>query len=185
MKRILVHIPLFPHGEYDIFGPSDPAERLRVVNEVYGSGPNWGNRLWFQGIISEISTPDNSLTYFTPEMTKDYINSEFDMILAPMANVFSIHYRDLLRSLAERFRGIRIPVYVIACGIQAGNFDALNALCTGLKEDASAFMSSVYDTGGEFALRGYFTKEFFDRLGFSSAVVTGCPSIRISPSSIL
>lgn len=177
MKRILVHIPMLPHGEYDIFSGPDPRGRLKAVSEVYGGCPNWGNRLWFQGIISEISTPDNHLTYFSAEMTKDYTNSEFDMILAPMANVFSAAYRPLLRSLAERFRGIRIPVYVIACGIQADSFDRLDELCGILKEDASAFMSSVYHTGGEFALRGYFTKEFFDRLGFSSAVVTGCPSM--------
>ena len=178
MKRILVHIPMTPYGEYDIFREPNNGELLRVVREQYhGTCPNIGNRLWFQGIISEISTPENELEYFSPDMTKEYINSRYDMIIAPMANVFSMAYQPLLESLAERFRGIQIPVYVIACGVQADSFDRLDELCGVLKPAASAFISSVYNTGGEFALRGYFTKEFFERLGFSSAVVTGCPSL--------
>ena len=44
-------------------------------------------------------------------------------------------------------------------------------------DPARAFIESIYRTGGEFALRGLFTKEFFNRLGFMSAVVTGCPSL--------
>lgn len=178
MKRILVHIPMVPYGEYDIFSEPNNTELLKAVRERYsGTCPNMGNRLWFQGIISEISTPENELVYFSPDMTKEYINSQFDMIIAPMANVFSMAYQSLLESLAERFCGIKIPVYVIACGVQAGSYTHLDELSRVLKPAASAFISSVYNTGGEFALRGYFTKEFFERLGFSSAVVTGCPSM--------
>jgi hypothetical protein len=39
------------------------------------------------------------------------------------------------------------------------------------------FIKSIYATGGEFCLRGYYSKEFFDKLGFHDAVVTGCPSL--------
>jgi len=110
-------------------------------------------------------------------MSKDYINQTFDLIVAPMANVFAASFIKLQEILAERFRGIKIPVYVIACGIQASSYDELKEICRCLKEPASRFISSVYDTGGEFALRGYFTKEFFDCLGYPTAVVTGCPSL--------
>ena len=127
--------------------------------------------------MSEISGPENTLSYFREGMSKDYINDHFDLIVAPMANIFNIAFTDLMKRLAERFRGIRIPVYVVACGVQADGYDSLDTLCAAIKEPAQAFMRSVYDTGGEFALRGYFSKEFFDRMGFSSAVVTGCPSL--------
>ncbi len=178
MNRILVHIPMMPYGEYDIFSQPDNGEFLKVVQEKHqGVCPNVGNRLWFQGLISEIESPNNHLEYFSPSMSKDYINESYDFIIAPMANVFAKGFRELLESLAERFRGIKIPVYVIACGVQADHYDQLGEICSELKEPASKFIASVYNTGGEFALRGHFTKEFFDRLGFSSAVVTGCPSI--------
>lgn len=178
MNRILIHIPMVRHGEYDIFSEQNNAGLLRYVNEkCSGVCPNLGNRLWFQGLISEIDSPDNHLEYFSPSMSKDYINSNFDFIIAPMANIFAMAFQSLLDSLAERFRGIKIPVYVIACGVQADSYDQLDSLCKNLKTSATGFISSVYNTGGEFALRGYFTKEFFERLGFSSAVVTGCPSM--------
>lgn len=178
MKRILVHIPVEPYGEYDIFNQHNDIAFVNAVKAKYsGVCPNIGNRLWFQGIVSAIQCSENHLDYWSPTMSKDYINQSYDLIVAPMANVFAEYFISLLETLAERFRGIKIPVYVIACGIQASGYEKLDELCHQLKEPASKFISSVYDTGGEFALRGYFTKEFFDRLGFTTAVVTGCPSL--------
>ena len=166
-----------PHNEYDIFNMTDYVEMSNAFREQNIQCPNLGNRLWLQGLISEISCSENTLSYFCDDLTKDYINENFDMVVAPMANVFNAGFSDLLLHLAERFRGIKIPVYVIACGVQTENYDKLNDLCDAIKQPAQEFMKSVYNTGGEFALRGYFTKEFFDRLGFKSAVVTGCPSL--------
>ena len=178
MKRILIHIPVEAYGEYDIFSQHDDRAFVNAVKTKYsGACPNVGNRLWFQGIVSAIQCSENRLDYWDPTMSKDYINQSYDLIVAPMANVFAEYFIPLLETLAERFRGIKIPVYVIACGIQAASYEKLDELCRRLKEPASKFISSVYDTGGEFALRGYFTKEFFDRLGFPTAVVTGCPSL--------
>lgn len=178
MKRILIHIPVETYGEYDIFSRHDNDAFVDAVKtKNAGVCPNVGNRLWFQGIVSAIQCAENHLDYWTPTMSKDFINETYDLIVAPMANVFAINYISLQETLAERFSEIKIPVYVISCGIQSSSYDELEDLCRCLKEPASRFISSVYDTGGEFALRGFYTKEFFDRLGFSTAVVTGCPSL--------
>lgn len=177
MSNILIHMLVEPHGEYDIFSPTDYSKMSENFRSQNKRCPNLGNRLWFQGLISEISVEENNITYFREDMSKDYINETFDMIVAPMANVFHAAFSDLLLRLVERFRGIRIPVYVIACGVQADNYERIDELCDAIGEPARAFMRSVYETGGEFALRGYFSKQFFDRMGFSSAVVTGCPSM--------
>lgn len=178
MKKILIHMDISKHGEYDIF--STPNKELfyqHVQNIRGGDCPNTGNKLWFQAIISEISTKENHLEYFEKDMTAEYINASYDMIVAPMANIFSVGYAAMLNKLAEKFSQIKIPVYVIACGVQAGSYDEINLLCESIREPATKFINTIYRTGGEFALRGYFTKEFFDRLGFKSAVVTGCPSL--------
>lgn len=177
MGNILIHMLVNPHSEYDIFSNTDYTQMSDTFRRQNICCPNLGNRLWFQGLISEISGEENTLCYFREEMSKDYINENFDMIVAPMANVFHAAFSDLLLRLTERFKGIRIPVYVIACGVQADGYDSLDTLCSVIKNPAQAFMKSVYETGGEFALRGYFSKEFFDRMGYSSAVVTGCPSL--------
>ena len=149
-----------------------------LIPRIYGGNcPNFGNRLWFQGIISEISTEDNVIDYWDASKSIEEINSQYDMVIAPMANVFSIGFKGLLDKLAQRFARITIPIYVIACGVQADSYNDLENVYNAIKEPAARFIRSVYNSGGEFALRGYFSKEFFDRMGFHSAVVTGCPSL--------
>jgi hypothetical protein len=128
-------------------------------------------------LISEISTSENTLTYFDETMSKEYINETFDMVVAPMANVFHVAFRDLLEHLSKRFTGINIPVYVIACGVQADSYEELDDLKQNIAGPAMSFIKSVYNTGGEFGLRGDLTKQFFEKMGFPTAVVTGCPSM--------
>ena len=178
MNRILIYIDLIPHGEYDIFEATDPIKMKDLIPLIYGGAcPNFGNRLWFQAIISEITTEDNLIEYWDASKSFDEINSRYDMVIAPMANIFSIGFKSLLEKLAQNFAKIKIPIYVIACGVQADSYDDLKKICKTIREPATNFIRTVYNSGGEFALRGYFTKEFFDSLGFRSAVVTGCPSL--------
>ncbi len=178
MSKILIRVPMLDYGEYDVFHKTNFEELSKIIVQHYGgSCPNLGNRLWFQGIISEISTEENTIEYWDDALSVEEINEKYDMIVSPMANVFSEYCNDLMGRLADRLAGIKIPVYVIACGAQGNSYDDLPRLCDCIKDSAVRFIKAVYATGGEFALRGYFTKELFERLGFSSGVVTGCPSM--------
>lgn len=178
MNKILIHIPIVQSGEYDIFAPTDYTRLNELVHSVYGNCcPNLGNRLWFQGLISEISIPENTIDFWNDDLTADEINERYDMVIAPMANIFAPAFVPLMERAAAHFSGLRIPVYVIACGVQADGTNGLEDLIENIREPAEKLIRAVYETGGEFALRGYVTKEFFDRLGFRSAVVTGCPSL--------
>lgn len=178
MSRVLIWNRVRPQSELDIFHPTDYSTLFhRVMNEWNGRPQNYGNRLWFQGIYSAINTGENTYDFLPEVIDPDKINSEYDFVILSMANIFNPEYADGMRYYAEIFAKIQIPVYVIACGVQADSYDYLPQIIGALREDASRFIRSVYNTGGEFALRGYFTKEFFDRLGFHSAVVTGCPSL--------
>lgn len=177
MRRILIWRKVIPHDEVDIFSSTDYRKLFENLDALYGGNcPNWGNKLWFQGLYSEISTDENEITFRTTDLI-DEINNNYDLIIYPMANFFSEQYTDSMLELAEIFNKIKIPVYIIACGAQASSYDDLERLVSKIGTPASKFIESIYHTGGEFALRGYFTKEFFDRLGFPSAVVTGCPSL--------
>ncbi len=175
--RILIFYPKNKLGMSD-FRPTDYVNLAdRARKELDGKIPNFGNKVWLQGIISEISTPENTYEYGYEELDSEYINANFDCVLLPLANCFHKSWIPYLEKRASYVRQLKIPVYVIACGIQAESYDVLDALIEDVKEPATEFIKAVYNTGGEFALRGYFTKEFFDRLGFKDAVVTGCPSI--------
>lgn len=138
---------------------------------------NVGNKLWLMGLISTISTPENQIDFLQSYMDADYINANYDICIKPEANIFSPRFRDGMERHVQRWKDVKIPIYVIACGAAAKSYDELDELCSSIREPATAFIRSVYNTGGEFCLRGHFTKEMFNRLGFYGAVVTGCPSL--------
>ncbi|MDD6157380.1 MAG: polysaccharide pyruvyl transferase family protein [Lachnospiraceae bacterium] len=165
-------------GEYDIWGTIDYSQ-LYQVNKTYYDGKcrNTGNKVWMQGIISELSTPENQLVYYDPKMTFEQINANFDMVLFSTANLFCRKFLDEMEEYSSFFSEIKIPVFVISCGAQANSYDDLHNLCADIRKPATKFIDTIYNTGGEFGLRGYFTKEVFDCLMSNTAVVTGCPSL--------
>lgn len=179
MKRILVRLPIVRSGEYDIFQKTDFSKLSEMLPYRYGNAcPNLGNRLWFQGIISAITTHENIVEFSDESFLCDQINANYDLVVAPMANIFSEFFCDDLNRIAALYEQIKIPVFVIACGAQAASYDDLKRLCEAIREPASRFIKAILNTGGEFALRGHFTKELFTMLGFPSVgVVTGCPSL--------
>lgn len=177
MSRILIWKKAIPGSDIDIFGKTDYTVLSERLKALYGNrSPNWGNKLWYQGIYSEIDTPDNDIVIRTNESIEE-INDKFDLIIYPMAYFFCKEYASDTSLHVREFSQLRIPLFVIACGAQAEHYGDVETLVQKIGDSSSRFIEAVYRTGGEFALRGYFTKEFFDRLGFSGAIVTGCPSI--------
>ena len=175
MSRVLIWKKVTPGSEYDIFRGESYQEQISKALRcgIY----NVGNRLWFQGIMSAIDTGENQYDFLPDYFSPELINSSYDFIILPMANIFNTEYTHFICELAEQMAQIKIPVYVIACGAQARDYNGLNDLIREIGEISKKFIYAVYSTGGEFALRGEFTKEFFTKLGFDTAVVTGCPSM--------
>lgn len=117
--------------------------------------------------------------YLTTDMTADYINSTFDLILWPLANCFSASKTIMgyLEDYSRRLRQYKVPVLALGGGAQAASYDELNELTAAIRPTATAFIDAVHGTGGVFGLRGYFTKELFARLGYTEDYVIGCPSM--------
>lgn len=178
MARILIYKDLYRYGEYDIDHYTTYEGLLNCIEENYGGNcPNYGNKLWLYGIISALCDENNTIIFYQKEMTADYINHSFDCIVLPMANIFYAEYIHIMERFTAEFEQIKIPTYVIACGVQADSYDDLDNLVETIGKYADRFIRAIYRTGGEFALRGYFTEEFFHKLGYNSPVVTGCPSL--------
>lgn len=177
MKRILIHISV-KKTVNAIFDKTDYSTLFeRLHKEKIVDCPNLGNQVWLQGLVSEITTEDVKYDFLEADTTVDEINNNYDLVIFPTANIFSLEHVKLLEELAERFSQIKIPIFVISCGAQADSYDELDKLCNDIGEVSRKFINAVYQSGGEFGLRGYFTKEFFDKLGFKTAEVTGCPSL--------
>ena len=177
MKKILIYYPPNKLGMSDFRKTDYSTVAERARQELNGKIPNFGNKVWLQGILAEISTPECEYEFGYDELSEDFINENYDCVLLPLANCFHAGWIQWLEKRAAHVSKLKIPVYVIACGIQADSYDELDSLVNAVSEPATKFIKAVYNTGGEFALRGYFTEEFFRRLGFNDAVVTGCPSI--------
>ncbi len=175
--KVLIYYPENKLGMSDFRKPDYKKLAERARNELDGKIPNFGNMVWLQGIISEISTSHCDYEFGYDNLSEDYINNNYDCVLMPLANCFHAGWVKYMEKRTSHISKLKIPVYVIACGVQASSYDELNELTNAIREPATKFIKSVYNTGGEFALRGYFTAEFFEKLGFKNAVVTGCPSI--------
>lgn len=166
--RILILREIGKNSIDDIFDKTD------YRHYEFTKGANIGNKLWYMGIVATVMNEDNEVDFLRDDMDADYINSHYDCCIKPEANIFQSKFVKYMDWHIQRFNGVKIPIYVIACGIQA---NSIAELIDEIKGPATDFINSIYRTGGEFCLRGYETKEFFDKLGFMDAVVTGCPSM--------
>ena len=175
--RVLIYYPPNKLGMSDFRKTDYSTLAERAKKELDGKIPNFGNKVWLQGILSEIDVKETTYEFGYDELSEDFINYNYDCVLLPLANCFHLNWVQYMEKRASHISKLKIPVYVIACGIQAKSYDEIDTLVEAIKEPSTKFIKSVYNTGGEFALRGYFTAEFFSRLGFKDAVVTGCPSI--------
>ncbi|GHU16200.1 hypothetical protein FACS1894163_05100 [Spirochaetia bacterium] len=175
MKKLLIYHNKSKSTDRRILEPTDYHS---LWNEYRNDKGNSGNKLWLQTIVQCLTSPDIVYDYLTDGLTSEVINSEYDAIIAPRGNMFGIDriYTELQR-LTNEFKKIRIPIYIVGVGAQAPDYKDINWLYLNIKKDAADFINTVYETGGEFGLRGYFTKELFDKLGFKDAAVIGCPSM--------
>lgn len=178
MKKILIFKEVVPMGEYDLFTKIERENMDEIINKFYGKKCfNVGNKLWLQGIYSSIRKNNIDFVFYNSSMTHDYINNNFNLIVLPMANIFNIEYVDAIKGMTKFFENIKIPTFVIACGVQADSYNDLDKVVNLIGNVATKFINTIYKTGGQFALRGNFTNDFFKKLGFNNAVVLGCPSM--------
>lgn len=176
--KILIWGEIKNSGPYDIFRQLDyQSVYQELLDNYHANCFNVGNKVWIQGLVSELSTPENELYFLNPKETWDEINSKYDKIVYSAANMLASQYIDLIEDVSKLFRNSKIPVYIIAIGAQADAYDDIDSLVKDTKHSVAKLIDSVYATGGEIACRGFFTKEYLNRVASNTAVVTGCPSL--------
>lgn len=185
MKKILVYRGLSP--DCDVLAPSDYRTLCSQYHE-YGGG-NVGNKLFFQAALKYITNDYTEYSYayydeqnfvpFARNEDVDFLNENYDLVLMPQANIFtnSSFCKNLLSMWAAGISRFKIPVFVMGVGVQSDLNPDISLLVKSIGDVSKKFINAVYETGGNFSLRGNITKQFFDALGFQKAVVTGCPSL--------
>lgn len=104
------------------------------------------------------------------------INEQYDVFVIPLANAFRPSFRGNLDRLSELVERLTIPVVVLGVGAQAGTgYDATRL--KSIDTSVSRFTKAVLDRSASIGVRGEFTKEYLNRLGFRDVEVIGCPSL--------
>jgi hypothetical protein len=176
-KKVLLWINPQKNLDHQILIPTN----YQSLEENYYKGNNVGNKLFCRAIerFLYLSSEQKMIDYhfFSDDLTIEQINNEYDIIVSPQANLLGPYTLWLVESLTDFIRKIKIPILMIGVGTQASRYEDIHELYNYIKKPACKFLKAVYDTGGDFALRGYFTYELFQKLGYKNATVTGCPSM--------
>lgn len=137
---------------------------------------NSGNKL-FQYSVEKF-LQDNCINYVCKKPELDKINSQYSKVIITPANILGKYAINNLVQIVNLVKKIKIPVYFLSIGIQKDDNISIKELAKQIGTISKELINAVYATGGEFGLRGYITKEFFDYIvPNNTAVVTGCPSI--------
>lgn len=174
MRKILLWGRLTPGVNY---GVSDILLKNRINS-------NSGNLLFNASVARTVMTDDVQFTsFFSAEVDKllaqmDRLNDEYDSVVIPLANAFRPDYMQHLRPLTRFIRAAKLPCYVIGVGLEA---DAASALKSALPfdPDVQAFVRAVLEKSAMLGLRGEFTAQYLQKLGFRDGEhfrIIGCPS---------
>lgn len=72
-----------------------------VSKNVNGVLNNTGNKVWFQGIVTEMMNTGNEVEFMHEGVTWDEINATYDAVIVSMANMFSKTFKKLYKEFKE------------------------------------------------------------------------------------
>lgn len=180
-KRILLYVNRDQKTEFNYSYPY--AEAMRQM------GGNSGNAVFQYALQSYLSAPDVDLTINTdlfrvkphPQEYFDDINSKYDCVVFSPANILAEYAKGRGLVIGKKvFETLKIPVYAIGLGVQSSkeySFDFLKII----QDEAREYINGILSTGGKIGVRGNFTAECLEKIGFASNdfTVIGCPSLYI------
>jgi len=173
MKKILIRggmSPVIAHS---------PAEVLS--NDLIGN--NIGNMLFPYSISRCLMGEDVEVHALTvreeySERALRKIDEEYDCLILPFANAFRVSFVRDLRMTTRLIKGLHIPCVVVGIGAQA-DLDKQPSNKE-LAQASREFVEAVLEKSAKIGLRGEFTAEYLEGLGFRAErdfTVIGCPSL--------
>lgn len=144
----------------------------------WGHG-NSGNILFAHSVYKSLFRPDNRLDVnrYNPDFASpDEINEKYDAFVLPLANAFRPSFESQLERYTSVVCRLKIPCIVVGVGAQAG-LDLAELKGSTLDDTVRAFVAAVLDRSATIGVRGEFTRDYLNRLGFRAVDVIGCPSM--------
>jgi len=142
-------------------------------------GDNSGNLIFLEAAQRILTTREQTVMpdrFVIDPAAADAINERYAAYVIPLANAFRPSYEANLIRLTQLVERLRIPVVVLGVGAQATvGYDA--SRLAGMEPSVRQFVRAVLDRGPSIGVRGAFTAEYLERLGFRDVEVIGCPSL--------
>jgi len=161
-----------PKGPFEVVSPEQTALDNRI-------GSNVGNAVFLDAAYKYLDTSDAEITpdcFAEHRMGADYINERFDVYVIPLANGFRTTFMRFLSRMTEVVEGLKIPVVVLGGGLQA-SLPYKPGVRRPQDETVTRFLKAVLDRSPKVGVRGEYTLDYLNRLGFKDVEVIGCPSM--------
>lgn len=105
------------------------------------------------------------------------INDSYDGAVLPLANAFRPSFARQLRRITETIKDLKVPFAMLSAGAQAPTDSEAKSALNSIEKDVKAFCSAVLDKSSKITVRGEYTAEYVQSLGFQDVEVIGCPSM--------
>lgn len=174
MKKILIRAGMSVFNEYE-------TAEILAKNLI---GNNIGNLIFSYSMMRTLMTEDTLIDTImtTQEKTDeeiDFINSEYDCFVLPLANAFRVSFMKELKIITNLVKKLTIPCIVVGVGIQAGVDENIEKEFE-FDQVAKEFVDAVLEKSNKIGVRGEITGRYLTKLGFKKEedfTVIGCPSM--------
>jgi hypothetical protein len=161
-----------PKDPFEVVSP----EKVALENLI---GSNTGNLLFLDSAYKLLNTRDVTVEpdrFKAHELGADYINDNYDVYVIPLANGFRVTFMHGLDRLSPVIRKLKIPVILLGGGLQA-SLPYRSGIKRPQDESVKAFIGAIMDRSGFVGVRGEWTQDYLQQLGFKDVEVIGCPSM--------
>ena len=169
MKEILLRARKDP---FAVVSPEETLDRNLIAE-------NAGNLIFSTAAYKVLATAETRVAvdgFIADPGSADAINERYDAYVVPLANAFRISFEANLIRMTRLIRRLRIPVVVLGVGAQA-NVQNDPARLRQIEGSVRDFAAAVLDRSPTIGVRGEFTADYLNGLGFRDVDVIGCPSM--------
>ena len=161
-----------PKGPFEIASPERALSRDLIAY-------NTGNLIFLEAAYKLLDTRDAVITpdrLEAPTIDPGSINERFDVYVVTLANAFRPSFEKYLQRLTSVIEKLTIPVTVLGVGLQAP-LPYESGASRAWDDSVKAFVGAVLDRSPSIGVRGEYTQDYLNQLGFRDVEVIGCPSM--------
>ena len=143
---------------------------------------NSGNLIFLEAAYKLLDTRDAVIepgsARGADDSMPDQINERFDVYVIPLANAFRPSFEEQPPATDEAsIEKLTIPVIVLGVGLQAPPPDESGASRRAGTTRSRRSSGAVLDRSPSIGVRGEYTQDYLNQLGFRDVEVIGCPSM--------